>query len=116
MAAAPDPTGAGGPTLQVAPAPAPEGGIAGYFAHWFDRVRHAQDGQPHWITPLVTVMPRLEQEVRYDQFREHLPTGASLHDYDTGNGLELIPTTTSEVILSFPPLRGAPARSATPAR
>ena len=32
-------------------APAPESAIGGYFAHWFDRVREAQDSQPHWITP-----------------------------------------------------------------
>ena len=101
VAAAPD--AAASATVQVVPAPVPQGGIAGYFAHWFDRVREAQDSQPHWITPLVTVTPRLEQEVRYDQFWEHLPTGASLHNYDTGKGLELIPTTTNEVILSVPP-------------
>ena len=103
VAAVPDPAAADSPTVQVVPAPVPEGGIAGYFAHWFDRVRQAQDSQPHWITPLVTVTPRLEQEVRYDQFWEHLPTGASLHNYDTGKGLELIPTTTNEVILGVPP-------------
>ncbi len=101
-AASPGPT-ADGPTVRPVPAPVPDGGIAGYFAHWFDRVREAQDSQPHWITPLVTVTPRLEQEVRYDQFWEHLPTGASLHNYDTGKGLELIPTTTNEVILGVPP-------------
>jgi hypothetical protein len=54
------------------------------------------------MTPLVTVTPRLEQEVRYDQFWKHLPNGASLHNYDTGKGLELIPTTTNEVILGLP--------------
>ncbi|HEX2943327.1 MAG TPA: hypothetical protein VHO91_19900, partial [Rhodopila sp.] len=42
---------------------APVVNIPDYFAHWFDRVRVAQASQPHWMTPLVTVTPRLEQEV-----------------------------------------------------
>src|SRR5438477_5012549 len=28
----------------------------------------AKESQPHWMTPVVTVTPRLEQEFRYDQF------------------------------------------------
>ncbi len=63
------------PTVQVVPAPVPEGGIAGYFAHWFDRVREAQESQPHWITPLVTVTPRLEQEVRSTSSGSTCPRG-----------------------------------------
>src|SRR5438105_12027642 len=27
----------------------------------------AKESQPHWMTPVVTVTPRLEQEFRYDQ-------------------------------------------------
>ena len=79
-----------------------EDGIAGYFDHWFDRVNQAQASQPHWMTPLVTVTPRLEQEVRYDQYWERLPNGGSLDNFGTGKGLELIPTTTNEVILAPP--------------
>ncbi len=30
------------------------------------RVSATQAEQPHWITPLVTVTPRLEQEIRTD--------------------------------------------------
>lgn len=91
------------PVAASSPAPeASEGGIAGYFDHWFDRVRQAQASQPHWITPLATVTPRLEEEVRYDQFWQHLPTGASVHNYDGARGLELIPTTTNEIILGVP--------------
>ena len=54
------------------------------------------------MTPIVTVTPTLQEEVRYDQFWEHLPTGASLHNYGGGRGIELIPTTTNEVILGLP--------------
>lgn len=87
----------------LVPAPVANDGVGTYFQHWFDRVREAQASQPHWMTPLVTVTPRLEEEVRYDQFWEHLPNGGSLHDYDGGKGLELIPTTTNEVIIGVPP-------------
>ena len=35
--------------------------VVDYFTHWFDRVNEIQSGQPHWITPLVTVTPRVEE-------------------------------------------------------
>ncbi len=87
----------------TAPAPVEQDGLAGYFDDWFDRVKAAQSSQPTWMTPLVTVTPRLEEEFRYDQFWEHLPNGGDLQNYDTGKGLELIPTTTNEVIIGVPP-------------
>jgi len=40
----------------------------GYFTDWFPRVDKTQAEQPHWITPLATTTPRLEEEVRYDQW------------------------------------------------
>ncbi len=93
-----------GQTSPAEPAPVPdESGVAAYFATWFDRVNAAQASQPHWMTPLFTVTPRLEEEIRYDQFWEHLPNGGSLHNFDTGKGLELIPTTTNEIIIGVPP-------------
>jgi hypothetical protein len=39
---------------------------SGFFADWFDMVSATQAQQPHWITPLATTTPRLEQEFRYD--------------------------------------------------
>lgn len=76
--------------------------ISEYFAHWFDRVNEAQATQPHWMTPLVTVTPRLEEEVRADFYIESLGNGANVTSYGNGKGLELIPTTTNEVILNAP--------------
>ena len=114
LAASGDPGGlTGGPNAENPPAvltgpqgaeapPVAEGGVAGYFANWFHRVNEAQASQPHWMTPLVTVTPRLEEEVRYDQYWEHLPNGRYLDDFDAGKGLELIPTTTNEVIFNLP--------------
>ncbi len=59
------------PPMPVGYTAAPTTNIGNYFAHWFDRVNEAQASQPHWITPLVTVTPRLEEEVRYDQYWQH---------------------------------------------
>src|ERR1700722_219384 len=77
--------------------------ITDYFDHWFDRVKQAQDSQPHWMTPIATVTPRLEEEFRYDQFWEQMGNGANLANFDSGKGLELIPTTSNEVLINLPP-------------
>jgi hypothetical protein len=77
--------------------------ISDYFDHWYDRVTAAQGSQPHWMTPLMTVTPRLEEEFRYDQYYESTNTGAQITSNDSGKGLELIPTTTNEILLNLPP-------------
>jgi len=76
--------------------------IGNYFANWFARSDAAKASQPHWMTPLVTVTPRLEQEVRYDQYWEKRGNGSTLDIYDAGKGLELIPTDTNEVLINPP--------------
>ena len=71
---------------------------------WLARVSATQAEQPLWITPVATVTPRLEQEVRYDNFWEDgLSGSASLTNYDGGKGLELIPARRVEIILGVPP-------------
>lgn len=79
------------------------GSDKGFFQNWFDMATRTQNEQPHWMTPLVTVTPRLEQEFRYDQFFQQLPTGANLTSYGGGKGVELIPSERTEVILGIPP-------------
>lgn len=74
-----------------------------FFTDWFNMVTRTQDAQPHWMTPLVTVTPRLEQEFRYDEFAERLPTGQKLNNFDAGKGLEIVPSYDTEVILGMPP-------------
>jgi hypothetical protein len=74
-----------------------------FFDAWFKRVSQIQAEQPHWITPLVTVTPRLEQELRYDQSWERLPGGKTLANYDNGKGLEIIPALPIELIVGAPP-------------
>lgn len=73
-----------------------------FLGDWFARVEQAQASQPHWMTPLVTVTPRLEQEIRYDQYWEYRGNGSDLDIFDSGKGLELIPTTTNEVLINPP--------------
>lgn len=73
-----------------------------FFDDWFARVEEAQSSQPHWMTPLVTVTPRLEEEIRYDQYWESRGNGSSLDIFDSGKGLELIPTETNEVLINPP--------------
>ena len=70
---------------------------------WASIAHQAKASQPNWITPLATVTPRLEQEFWYDQFFEHLDSGADIKAYDGGKGLELIPTTTNDVLINLPP-------------
>jgi hypothetical protein len=75
----------------------------GYWSNWFDRVDHTQAEQPHWITPLATTTPRLEEEFRYDQLWQVNSAGVTTDNYDGGKGLELIPLEKVEVIFNMPP-------------
>jgi hypothetical protein len=70
---------------------------------WFTRVDKSKDEQPHWITPLATTTPRLEEEYRYDQLWQPNAKGVTTVNYDGGKGLELIPFEKVEVILNVPP-------------
>lgn len=76
--------------------------IEDYFVNWFPRVTQIQSEQPHWVTPLVTVTPRLEEELRYDQFFQANAHGVATDNYGGSKGLELIPFQNTEVILGIP--------------
>ncbi len=69
---------------------------------WFERVSKTQAEQPHWITPVVTVTPRLEQEFRYDVSAQELANGTTTVNIGGGKGVELIPSERVEVILGIP--------------
>ncbi len=75
----------------------------GYFADWFARVDQTKDEQPHWITPVATTTPRLEEEYRYDQFWQENAEGVTTDNFDGGKGLELIPFEKVELIFNTPP-------------
>ncbi len=74
-----------------------------FFREWERRASAIQAEQPHWVTPLVTVTPRLEQELRYDVATRTTPTGITVTNYGVGKGLELIPFDPVELIVGVPP-------------
>lgn len=76
--------------------------IEDYFINWFPRVTQIQSEQPHWVTPLVTVTPRLEEEYRYDQFFQSMRDGVWTNNFGGSKGVELIPFQNTEVIIGVP--------------
>src|SRR2546428_5535651 len=74
----------------------------GYFRNWFVRSDKAKEGQPNWMTAIVTVTPRLEQEVREDFLWQPRPNGRYLTNYGGEKRLELIPTENTEIIIGIP--------------
>ena len=81
------------------PAPPPDTFIGRYQA----RVTATQNEQPHWVTPLVTVTPRLEQELRTDFVHQYNAKAFAVWNYGNGKGLELIPEKHTEIIVNVPP-------------
>jgi len=75
----------------------------GFRDDWFERSNQAKADQPHWMTPLVTVTPRLEQELRTDFLVETTAAGEELVNYGNGKGLELIPNERVELLFNVPP-------------
>ncbi len=73
-----------------------------FIAHWQARATATQNAQPHWVTPLATTTPRLEQELRADFDRQITPTHGDLWTYGSGKGLELIPTRHIELLFNMP--------------
>jgi hypothetical protein len=74
-----------------------------FIDDYFARVARNQADQPHWISPVATVTPRLEQEIRYDIFWQEHADGTTTENYGGGKGLELIPAKNVEVIVNIPP-------------
>jgi hypothetical protein len=74
-----------------------------FLDDYFARVARNQAEQPHWVTPVATVTPRLEQEFRYDIFWQGHADGTTTENYGGSKGLELIPANNVEVIVNLPP-------------
>ncbi|HXN67284.1 MAG TPA: hypothetical protein VN926_06465, partial [Bradyrhizobium sp.] len=77
---------------------------------WLDMVSATQAAQPSWMTPLVTVTPRLEQEFRSDFYDQQNGTGSQgngqrivSYGGPGGNRVEFIPAWNVEGILAVPP-------------
>jgi hypothetical protein len=84
---------------------AQQGAGASWMARYQQRVTATQNQQPHWVTPLVTVTPRLEQELRADFVRQITPQRYTIWNYDNGKGLELIPARRIELLFNLPPFQ-----------
>lgn len=86
---------------QSSSAGAGDGG--GFWQRWFERSEAAKATQPHWITPVATTTPRLEQEFRYDvTWSQAQPGAAYAESFGGGKGLELIPFHDVEIIVGLP--------------
>ncbi|HWT67109.1 MAG TPA: hypothetical protein VN151_13430 [Terracidiphilus sp.] len=91
------------PIVQPSPAPGQTGASASFISRYQARVTATQSQQPHWVTPLATVTPRLEQEFRTDFVRQINPKGYSIWNYGNSKGLELIPERHTEILVNLPP-------------
>lgn len=74
-----------------------------FLRKWQARASATQAEQPHWVTPLATTTPRLEQEFRADLGRQLTSDGATTWTYGSGKGLELIPARRIELLFNLPP-------------
>jgi hypothetical protein len=91
-------------TPQRATTSRPADRTPGYWESWFARSDRIKAEQPHWITPLATTTPRLEQEFRYDiAWQQARPGAPYVENYGGGKGLELIPFDNVEIIAAIPP-------------
>jgi hypothetical protein len=92
-----------GPIAATAQQTTPSSGIEGFITNYQARVTETQSEQPHWVTPLVTVTPRLEQEVRTDFVHQYNDAGRAIWNYGNGKGLEFIPQRHIEILINVPP-------------
>lgn len=89
--------------LLVFAAPGYASAQTSWTARWLANVSKTQSQQPHWITPIVLVTPRLEQEFRADFVRQLLPDNQHSWNIDNGKGLEVIPLPRVELLANLPP-------------
>ncbi|MGH9587810.1 MAG: hypothetical protein ACRD3F_12720 [Acidobacteriaceae bacterium] len=75
----------------------------GFIHTWQARATATQAAQPHWVTPLATTTPRLEQEFRTDFDRQLTSERTTTWNLGAGKGLELIPARRIELLLNVPP-------------
>jgi hypothetical protein len=80
--------------------------------NWMSMVTQAKEEQPHWITPLATVTPRLEQEIRMDISKQYMNSGLNYTNYGGGKGLEIIPTENTEIVINLPNYQTRDTRNA----
>jgi len=76
--------------------------LGDYYNRWINMVHHTHEyEQPDWMTPVVTVIPTLQQEIRTDYGFAFAPHGLQTFTY-ASKGTEIIPTENTEVIFGNP--------------
>lgn len=61
------------------------------------------DRQPHWVGPLVTSTPKIEQELRTDFTRQRNASGFDTWNLGTGRGFQFVPLPRTQITISPPP-------------
>ena len=72
-----------------------------FFEGWFERVSRTQAEQPHWLAPVFTGTPRLEQMFVYDISNQDTLKG-DLTGFGGTKGLLLIPTEHTTFVITPP--------------
>ena len=78
-----------------------QGNGSGFFGGWFERVSRTQAEQPHWLAPIFTATPRLEEMFVYDISRQNTAKG-DLTSFGGTKGLLLIPGEHINVVTTPP--------------
>jgi hypothetical protein len=95
-----------GPTSILTPPPtsvySPFINFQAKYDAWLDMVhRTHEEEQPDWMTPIATVIPTLQQEIRTDYDFTFAPHGVQTFTY-VSKGTEIIPTENTEFIFGNP--------------
>src|SRR5262245_37590171 len=92
------------PRLSAQTIPSTDSAENGFWKSWFERSDKTKQEQPHWITPLVTTTPRLDQEFHYDvSWQQAMPGTNYTVNIGYGKGLELIPFKNVQINAAVPP-------------
>jgi hypothetical protein len=75
---------------------------SGFFARFFDRSSRSLAEQPHWLAPIFTATPRLEEMYVYDISSQSTAKG-DVNNFGGTKGLLLIPAERVNLVISPPP-------------
>ncbi len=91
------------------------GPVGDYFANWFEHVDRARATQPHWVPPVFTTSPNLQEVFRYDIFYQtSMRNGYDLANFGGGKGFEFILSERMQLNIGIPAylhLDSSPART-----
>ena len=74
-----------------------------FLARYQHRVDSTMNAQPHWVGPLVTSTPKVEQELRTDFTRSRNAAGFNTWNLGTGKGFQFVPLARTQITVSPPP-------------